>query len=121
MILKGSHIKTVKILSPTSAQSKSPRTILPFLRVTNKFKLTTNAEEKLRKLKIAIKFILHNNGTNQKMYMKGYRIVDTLSQWIYSLSKQISLQRQQHGIKIIKEMPTIAHPFKFLDDHEVTI
>ena len=63
---------------------------------------------------MAIKFILHENGTDQDLYMKGCRTVDTLSQWIHSLSKKISLQRQQHGLKVIKE-------FNFLEDQEVTI
>ena len=90
-----------------------------FLRVNNKFKPTTNAE-KLRRLKMAIKFILHN-GTDQQIYIKGCRVIDTLSQWIHSLSKRISLQRQQHGIKVINELSAISHPFKFLEDEELSI
>ena len=90
-----------------------------FLQVTNNFKPTTNAE-KLRRIKMAIRFILHN-GTDQEIYIKGCRIIDTLSQWIHSLSKHISLQRQQHGIRVINELPTIAHPFNFLNDEEVSI
>ena len=60
---------------------------------------------------MAIKFILHN-GTHQEIYIKGCRVIDTSSQWIHSLSKHISLQRQQHGIKVIHELPAISHPLK---------
>ena len=89
-----------------------------YLRITNKFKPTTNAE-KLRRIKMAIKFILHNNEMNQELYIKGSRTIDNLSQWIHSLSKQISIQRQQHGIKVIKEIPSTADPLKFLNNEEV--
>ena len=90
------------------------------LKATNKYKPTTNAE-KLRRIKMAIKFILHENQLNQEMYIKGCRIIDNLSQWIHSLSKHISLQRQQHGIRVINQLPSTADPFKFLEDEEVHI
>ena len=70
---------------------------------------------------MAIKFILHTNNTNQELYIKGCRIVDTLSHWIHSLSKHISLQRQQHGVKVIDELPSTGDPFKFLENEEVAI
>ena len=90
------------------------------LKVTQKYKSTTNAE-KLRRIKMAIKFILHQNQHNQDMYIKGCRIIDTISQWIHSLSKHISLQRQQHGIRVINELPSTADPSKFLQSEEVAI
>ena len=68
---------------------------------------------------MAIKYTLHTNETNQSMYIKGCRITDTLTQWIHSLSKQISLQRQKHGVKIVKDLPATADPFKFIQDEEV--
>lgn len=55
---------------------------------------------------MAIKFILHDNETNQELYIKGCRIIDNLSQWIHQLFKQISLQREQHGVKVINELQT---------------
>ena len=59
------------------------------LKATNKYKPTTNAE-KLRRIKMAIKFMLHENQQNQEMCIKECRIIDNLSQWIHSLSKHIS-------------------------------
>ena len=54
------------------------------LKTTNIFKPTTNAEI-LRRLKMAIKYIIHANQTNQQIYIRGYQIIDTLTQWIHSL------------------------------------
>ena len=69
---------------------------------------------------MAIRFLMHDNDTNQAMYVKRCRIIDTLSQWIRSLSKQISIQRQRHGIKIINELPSTSDPFDFINN-EVSI
>ena len=70
---------------------------------------------------MAIKYTLHANESNQSFYIRGCQIVDTLSQWIHSLSKQISLQRQQHGIKVVNDLPATADPFKFIQDEEVSL
>ena len=88
------------------------------LKTAHKFKPTTSAE-KLRRLKMAIKYIIHANQTDQQMYIRGCQIVDTLSQWIHSLSKQISLQRQQHGVRVVNDLPTTTDPLKFTQNEEV--
>ena len=48
---------------------------------------------------MATKYTIHAN-FDQQMYIRGCQIIDTLTQWIHSLPKQISLQRQQHRLKL---------------------
>ena len=48
---------------------------------------------------MAINFLIHNQ-ENDDMYAKGMKILDTLSQWIKTLSKAIGKHRQQHGLRV---------------------
>ena len=58
--------------------------------------------DKLRRLKLAIKFLIHENHNNTDLSTKGYQIISLLSDWIKSLSKARGKQRQQqHGLKVM--------------------
>ena len=90
------------------------------LKHINRYKPTTNAE-KLRRLKLAINFVLHDNSKeDQELYIKGCRLLDLLRQWVHSLSKSIAIQRQEHSQKVVKELPSICSPQDFLDNPTVT-
>ena len=68
---------------------------------------------------MAIKYIIHVNQTNQQIYIRGCQIIDTLTQWIHSLSKQISLQRQQHGMRMVNDLQTTQDPLMFTQNQEI--
>ena len=68
---------------------------------------------------MAIKCIIHANQTNQQIYIRGCQIIDTLTQWIHSLSKQISLQRQQHGMRMVNDLQTTQDPLMFTQNQEI--
>ena len=65
--------------------------------------------DKLRRLKLAIKFLIHENHNNTDSSTKGYQIISLLSYWIKSLSKARGKQ-QQHGLEVMvrlsAELPT---------------
>lgn len=92
------------------------------LKDEKQYKPTTIAE-KLRRLKMAIQFILHELDTNCKdnvdVYLKGSRLIDLLTQWTKSLSKAIAVQRQQHGLKMSDKVTDTADPYEFLENTEV--
>ena len=90
-----------------------------FLKTNKQYKPTTNAE-KLRRIKLAIKFIMHMQD-NQALYVKGCRYLDLIKQWVYSLSKSISLQRQSHSLSIIQELPSVGNPLIFLENPTVNL
>ena len=46
----------------------------------------TTVAEKLRQVKMAINFLIHENHENNDMYVKGSRIISTLNQRIKTLS-----------------------------------
>ena len=81
------------------------------LKNNRKYKPTTNAE-KLQRLRMAIRFIIHER-ENQALYIKGCQHVDLLKQWVYSLSKSISLQRQKHSLNVIQKLPFVNNPLDF--------
>ena len=61
----------------------------------------TIASEKLRRVKMAIQFILHETSDSKEdmnLYVKGMHLVTLLTQWTKSLPKAIAIQRQKHGI-----------------------
>lgn len=90
-----------------------------FLKTSKKYKPTTNAE-KLRRLKMAIRFAMHNE-EDQELYIKGCRYIDLIKQWVYSLSKSISLQRQRHSLNIIQKLPSVNNPLNFLENPLVNL
>ena len=90
------------------------------LKTSKQYKPTTNAE-KLRRLKLAIRYVMHNQDEDQALYIKGCRYIDLIKQWVYSLSKSISLQRQRHSLNIVQQLPSISNPLDFLEDHQVNL
>lgn len=88
------------------------------LKNNKKYKATTNAE-KLRRLKMAIRFIIHEQHEDQSLYFKGCQYIDLLKQWVSSLSKPISLQRQKHSLSVIQKLPTVNSPLEFLENPNV--
>ena len=91
-----------------------------FLRTKKQFKPTTNAE-KLRRIKLAIRFTMHTQEDDQVLYVKACRYLDLIKQWVYSLSKSISLQRQRHSLNIIQELPSVGNPLNFLENPTVNL
>ena len=67
---------------------------------------------------MAIRFIIHER-ENQALYIKGCQHVDLLKQWVYSLSKSISLQRQKHSLNVIQKLPFVNNPLDFLENKKV--
>lgn len=55
---------------------------------------------------MAIRFLIHEDHSNNDLYIKGNQTIDLLSQWIKSLSKAISKQRQQHGLQVMDTLAT---------------
>ena len=85
------------------------------------YKPTTIAE-KIRRMKLAIKFVIHKEDsmlTNKELYFKGNRLLDMLTQWCLSLTKAISLQRQQHSLKVTEHLPLLLDPQEFLENDKV--
>ena len=67
---------------------------------------------------MAIRFIIYER-ENQALYIKGCQHVDLLKQWVYSLSKSISLQRQKHSLNVIQKLPFVNNPLDFLENKKV--
>ena len=86
------------------------------------YKPTTIAE-KIRRLKMAVKFIIHTQDAtivNQELYIRGSMLIEIMTQWCHSLSKAIALQRQQHSLRVIQKLPLINDPHEFLENDKVT-
>ena len=75
----------------------------------------TTASEKLRQLKLAIQFLIHEtNDSKDKLtfYVMGMHLINLLTQWTKSLSKVISVLRQKHGMKMNEKVKTTSDPYK---------
>ena len=83
------------------------------------YKPTTMAE-KLRRLKLAIKFIIRQQD-DQQLFYQGHRIIDMLDEWCHGLKKDIGMQRQQHAILMRERLYQISDPNEFLDHEMVCI
>ena len=82
----------------------------------------TTLAEKLRRIRMAIKFILHNvdsTPTGDKTYLHGQKLLDMIQSWCHSLGKAIGLQRQQHTTKISDEIGLTEEPDDFLDNEKL--
>lgn len=88
------------------------------LKRKNQCKATT-AAEKLRRLCMAIGFIMHENAEDEKVYIRGSQVRDVIKQWLRSLSKKIAIQRQQHSMRLLQTLPNISNPNNFLHNNEV--
>lgn len=88
------------------------------LKETMKCKVTT-AAEKLRRMCMAISFIMHENADNETVFTWGSQVRDIIKQWIKSLSKKIAMQRQQHSMRVIHHLPNTPDPITFLENTDV--
>ena len=90
-----------------------------FLKTNKQYKPTTNAE-KLR-LKLAFRFIMHQQEEDQALYIKGCRYLDLIKQSVYFLSNSISLQRQKHSLNIVQKLSSVRNPLNFLENPTVNL
>ena len=84
----------------------------------------TTISEKIRRIKQAIKYVIHAEDSmlaNQELFIKGSRLLDILTQWCLSLSKAIALQRQQYSLTVSDNIPLLLDPQEFLEDEKVYI
>ena len=77
------------------------------------YRPTTRAE-KLRRIKLAIKFVIRRND-NQELYYRGKRTIDELDEWCRGLGKQIAIQRQEHALVMRRTLPEVIDPNEFLE------
>lgn len=81
------------------------------------FKPSTR-KEKLYRIKLAIKFI-RRTIENEQLYQKASRVIDAIDEWCHGLSKDISIQRKDHGLMVREKLPHLQDPNEFLHDEEV--
>lgn len=77
----------------------------------------TTLSEKIRRMKLAIKYVIHAEDSlmmNKELFIKGNRLLELLTQWCLSLSKAIALQRQQYSVTITDRLPLVMDPQEFL-------
>lgn len=63
----------------------------------------TTQQEKLRRLKMAIQFVMREQDsemTNESLYIRSSQIIKRPNKCIKSLSKAVGKQRQEHGLSI---------------------
>ena len=115
--------------SSSSMESNSYRQIMnhqnleAFYQLMNhqlRYKPSTIAE-KLHRLRRAIQFIVDQNFGNAEVAQEGLQYRELLSSCINSLSKQISLQRHERGIKMENEIVHTTNPKHFLKSEEVKL
>ena len=82
-----------------------------------KYKATTRAE-KLRRLKLAIKFRTREE-ENQELYHQGSRVTAMIDEWCHGLAKDISIQRQTHALKMRERLHEVVDPNEVLDNDMV--
>ena len=83
----------------------------------------TTLSEKIRRMKQAIKYVIHTEDSmmkNEEIFIKGTRLLELLTQWCLSLSKAIALQRQQHSLMVTDQLPLVLDPQEFLDNKKVS-
>ena len=83
------------------------------------FKPSTR-KEKMYRLKLAIKFAKRNM-TNEQLYIKATRVIDSIEEWCKGLSKDINLQWRERGLLVKEALPHIQDPNEFLNDQEVQV
>ena len=67
------------------------------------FKPSTR-KEKMHRLKLAIK-LAKRNMTNEQLYFKATRVIDTIDEWCKEMSKDINIQRREHGLVVREALP----------------
>jgi len=84
----------------------------------------TTISEKIRRMKLAIKYIIHAEDSmlkNKELFIKGNRLLELLTQWCLSLSKAIALQRQQYSLTMSENIPLLLDPHEFLENEKVNV
>ena len=81
------------------------------------FKPSTR-KQKMYRLKLAIKFAKQNM-TNEQLYFKATRVIDTIDEWCKGMSKDINLQWRECGLVVRKALLHLQDPNEFLNDPEV--
>ena len=85
--------------------------------ISLEYKPTTRAE-KLRRIKLAIKYIIRQNDDND-LYYRGKRTVDNIDEMCHGLAKQIAIQRHEYALVMRKQLPQIIDPNEFLENDQV--
>ena len=105
---KTNETDTMKLLNLQQLEA-----FLKVMKDTKKFKPTTRAT-KIRRLKLALKYILRNQD-DQEVYHRGNRVINALEEWCHGLGRDISIQRQQHAVLLREKLHQITDPNEFLD------
>ena len=126
-----SIVADLKLFFLTPASSSSYEDILlnktnlegfiHILATERRYKPTIIAE-KIRRLKMGIKYLIHAEDSmmkNQDLFIRGSLLLELLSQWCYSLKKPIALQRQQHSLKMIQSLSLIVDPHELVENEKV--
>ena len=82
-----------------------------------KFKPSTR-KEKLYRLKLAVKFAKRSIDDEQ-FYYRANRAIDSIEEWITGHSKDVNIQRREHGVAVREKLPYVQDPNEFLKDPEV--
>lgn len=90
--------------------------------ITEKAYKPTTIAEKIRRLKMAIKYVIHAEDSmmqNQELFIRGSILIELMNQWGHSLSKPIALQRQQHSLRMAEKIPLVIDADEFLKNEQV--
>ena len=71
---------------------------------------------------MGIKYLIHAeecHDEKSKFVYKGSLLLEPLSQWFHSLRKPITLQQQQHSLKMTQSLPLIVNPHEFPENEKV--
>ena len=107
-----------KFLNSTIMNRKALEEYYNHIKGRRRYKPTTTAE-KLRRLSMAIGFVIHENADHQHVYIRGSQLRDTIKQWVKSLAKNIAIQRQKHSMVVIKKLPNTRNPITFLERSDI--
>lgn len=88
-----------------------------YMKDVKRYKPTT-VTEKLRRIKLAIKYATRDV-EDQDLYYRANRVIDAVNEWCHALGKDIGLQRREHGIVLREKLPQMLDPNEFLDDYRV--
>ena len=102
-----------KFVNSTIMNRKSLEKYYNHIKGRRQYKPTTTAE-KLRRLSMAIGFLMHENADHQDICIRGSQLRDIIKQWVKSLAKNIAIQRQKHSMTVVKKLPKTKNAIKFL-------
>ena len=80
-------------------------------------KAATTIAEKLRRVRDAIKYsqsLLNEEASDNQIYIRAQKAVDTVSLWVRSMAKPIKLQRQKHTQKTAGRLAFIEDPYELI-------